>query len=321
VRPAVLTLSAGPLLALTQAVAAAPACHATDGRARIPAGVVLFGEDGPDRPGRAEAVPAYAIDRHEVTNRQFARFARTTGYRTEAERNGGGAVFVAPGGPVPLDDPRRWWRYVRGADWRHPRGPGSSLPNHPDEPVVQVTLADAEAYARWAGGSLPTERQWERAARGNQIAPRDPHAWASAADGSPRANIHTGRFPDMDDGADGHAGLGPVGCFPPNSFGVYDMIGNAWEWVSGTRSGSGRVKGGSFLCSAHYCSNFRPAAFQAQEEDLPTSHIGFRIAYIPPKGRHSRSGHHAAATHARSGAPGPDRRTSGGSDAPGRAAA
>lgn len=270
------------LLALTAIGAApvsrgyAPACAVADGRVAIPAGTVPLGEDGPGRPGRATAVAAFAIDRHEVTNDQFAAFVAATGYRTAAEREGGGAVFVAPAHPVPLDDAARWWRYVRGADWRHPRGPRSTIDGDGRDPVVQVTRADAEAYARWAGGALPTDAQWERAARGGQTGTRDPSSWAYAGDGRAIANTWQGDFPARDEARDGHAGLAPVGCYPANRFGLVDMIGNAWEWTSAARGQAGEVKGGSFLCASGYCANYRPAAFQAQERDLPTSHIGFR---------------------------------------------
>ncbi|MDE8651492.1 SUMF1/EgtB/PvdO family nonheme iron enzyme [Novosphingobium album (ex Liu et al. 2023)] len=253
-------------------------CLSGDGRVRVPAGIVLLGEDGLDRPGRAVAVPGFWIDRHEVTNRQFAAFVAATGYRTQAEREGASAVFVQPTESVPLDNAARWWRFVSGADWRHPRGPGSGLAGRDDDPVVQVDRADAAAYARWAGGALPSEAQWERAARGNQKDAVDPASWAFDGAGKPRANVWEGVFPVRDTAEDGFAGIAPVGCFQPNDFGVYDMVGNVWEWTAG-EGAVGLVKGGSHLCAMNYCANFRPAAFQAQEENLGTSHIGFRVAY------------------------------------------
>jgi len=256
----------------------APRCDTRDGPVLVPAGTVMLGEDGSARPGRAVAVPAFAIDRHEVTNRQFAAFVAATGYRTQAEREGASAVFVQPTGQVPLDDAARWWRFVAGADWRHPQGPGSGIAGRGDDPVVHVTREDAEAYARWAGGALPDEAQWERAARGRQHGPAEPVGWAFDKEQKARANVWEGAFPIVDTGADGFKGIAPVGCFGANDFGAYDMVGNVWEWTAG-KGDVGLVKGGSYLCAMNYCANFRPAGFQARERDLGTSHIGFRIAY------------------------------------------
>ncbi len=237
----------------------------------------MLGEDGDNRPGRPVRVAAFRIDAHEVTNRQFAAFVTATGYRTQAERQGASALFVSPTQPVSLDDAARWWRWTRGADWRHPLGSDSDLTGRANEPVVHVDRDDAAAYARWAGGALPTTEQWERAARGNQNATRDPVEWAFDH-GKPRANVWEGVFPMRDTAEDGYAGIAPVGCFEANDLGLYDMVGNVWEWVAGDQD-IGLVKGGSFLCAMNYCANFRPAAYQAQEHDLPTSHIGFRVAY------------------------------------------
>jgi formylglycine-generating enzyme len=251
-------------------------CMARDDMVTIPAGFVLLGEDGDGRPGRRVAVPAFRIDRHEVTNHQFAAFVRATGYRTDAERAGEGAVFVSP---PRLDgsSPAQWWRPIKGADWRHPNGPQSTIDSAMDNPVVQVTWNDANAYATWAGHELPSDQQWERAARGGQTGPHDPKSWAYDRQGHPIANVWQGVFPLHNTGEDGFAGLAPVGCFPPNDFGLVDMIGNAWEWTSEQGPGSTLfVRGGSYLCALNYCANFRPAGRQAAERDLPTSHIGFR---------------------------------------------
>lgn len=277
-RPIALAACAAALLSAAPPPAAntAPHCDARDGRVLVPAGTVLLGEDGGDRPGRKVAVAAFWIDRHEVTNRQFAAFVAATGYRTAAEREGRSAVFVQPTGPVDLDNAGNWWRYRQGADWRHPDGPGSDIAGREDWPVVQVDYQDAAAYARWAGAELPDEAQWERAARGDQSGPRDPRRWAYDSDEHPTANSWQGAFPVRDTGADGYVGLAPVGCFDGNSFGLHDMVGNVWEWTSEQSGGSGLIKGGSYLCAMNYCANFRPAAFQAQELDLGTSHIGFR---------------------------------------------
>ncbi len=223
-------------------------CGAADDLADIPAGEVLLGEDGPDHPGRRTRVAA---------------FVAATGYVTQAEREGRGAVFEVPTGIVDLKDASQWWRFVSGATWRHPRGAGSAA--EPEQPVVQVSYADALAYARWAGRTLPTVAQWERAARGAQT--------------RPLANTRPGDFPRRDAAIDGHDGLAPVGCYAANAFGLVDMVGNAWEWTgeAGDPAGAtGIIKGGSFLRAPGYCANFRPAAWQAQERDLPTSHVGFR---------------------------------------------
>ncbi len=259
--------------------AAAPgACGAANGRVFVPAGETTLGEDGPGRPGRKNRVEGFWIDRHEVTNRQFAAFVAASGYVTQAEREGGSAVFVRPE-RLDGDDAAQWWRFVRGASWRRPHGRGGEDLAHADEPVVHVTFDDAQAYARWVGGALPTEAQWERAARGDQDGPRSPAAWAYDASGKPTANTWQGGFPMTQAGEDHYDGLAPVGCFPANAFGLDDMIGNAWEWTQSTASGEGRrvLKGGSFLCAFNYCANFRPAAWQAQEEGLGASHIGFRV--------------------------------------------
>lgn len=255
-------------------------CTAAIGAVRIPAGTVLLREDGVGRPGLEVPVAEFLIDRHEVTNREFAEFVAATGYRTQAEGEGRSAVFVAPTEPVPLDAPSRWWRFVPGAYWRHPMGPGSSVEGVGDQPVVQVTRDDAENYARWKGGALPSEAQWERAARGEQKVPVTPWSWAFNRDGVAKANVWEGIFPIKNTAVDGFAGIAPVGCFDANEFGVYDMVGNVWEWTSGSGA-LGLIKGGSYLCAMNYCTNFRPAAFQAQEKNLATSHVGFRVVYEP----------------------------------------
>ena len=261
---------------------AAKRCDSKDGRVLVPAGTVLLGEDGEGRPGRRVAVAAFRIDRHEVTNRQFAAFVKATGYRTTAERKGGSALFVPPSGPVDLNSPASWWRYRKGADWRHPEGSGSSIAEREDWPVIHVDYMDAAAYARWAGAALPSEAQWEHAARGNQTFTRQPESWAYAGEDHPIANSWQGVFPVRDIGKDGYAGLAPVGCFNANEWGLHDMIGNVWEWTRERREGTAKVKGGSYLCAMNYCANFRPAAFQAQELDQGTSHIGFRTISAEP---------------------------------------
>ena len=189
---------------------------------------------------------------------------------------GGSAIFVSPLGQVDLNNAANWWKYRKGADWKHPDGPGSDNSGREEWPVVHVDYEDAWAYARWAGATLPSEAQWERAARGEQSEPRHPASWAYDREGRPAANSWQGVFPVRDTGMDGYVGLAPVGCFEANGFGLRDMVGNVWEWTSEQRDGNGLIKGGSYLCAMNYCANFRPAAFQAQELDLGTSHIGFR---------------------------------------------
>ncbi len=258
----------------------------------IPGGKFVMGanpqypEEGPPR---QVEVTGFWMDAHEVTNAQFAAFVKATGYRTMAEREPpqaagvppamrqpGSAVFTVPSPQNPT-----WWRWVVGADWRHPSGPGMGmgLDGQDAMPVVQIAYQDAQAYARWAGKQLPSEEQWEFAARGG--APEMPEPVGS--DGKPQANYYQGVFPFQDLGTDGFRGRAPVGCFKPNGYGLYDMIGNVWEWTSavGQRADDSEavhvIKGGSFLCAANYCARYRPAARQFQERGLGTDHIGFRL--------------------------------------------
>jgi formylglycine-generating enzyme required for sulfatase activity len=261
-------------------------------------------------------VDGFWIDRHEVTNAQFQRFVDATGYVTLAERGGdpkahagmpkellapGSVVFIQPNDREAGGRITQWWRYVPGADWRHPAGPGSSIAGKANHPVVHVAYEDALAYARWRGHSLPTEAQWEFAARGGREGEDD---WSSAyrPDGKPIANTWQGLFPVVDTGQEGYAGTAPVGCFAPGGYGLSDMIGNVWEWTRDWyRPGHPRqpasnptgpdpamlrlapggspsrvIKGGSYLCAFNYCARYRPAARQPQEADLGAAHIGFR---------------------------------------------
>jgi formylglycine-generating enzyme required for sulfatase activity len=273
----------------TQPGAAAPACAGIARRKMvwIEGGSFNMGEAARYReegPPRTVAVDGFWISQTEVTNAQFAEFVRATGYRTEAERDppnlaGAPPDMRKPGSAVfrvPTADNPNWWNWVPGADWRHPNGPGSAITGRDNDPVVQVTYHDALAYARWAGLSLPTEAQWEYAARAGAAAAPEP----IDANGKPQANYYQGVFPARDVGTDGYTSRAPVGCFKPNPYGLHDMIGNVWEWTSsqpqeGTPANV--IKGGSFLCAANYCARYRAAARQFQERDLGTDHIGFRV--------------------------------------------
>jgi formylglycine-generating enzyme len=258
-------------------------------RVTIPAGSYVMGENPhypEEGPPRRIHVESFQLDVHEVTNAQFKNFVAKTGYRTTAERpppamasappemlQPGSATFTVP--ELPGDS---WWTWTPGADWNHPEGPGSTIIGKDAEPVVQISFEDAQAYAKWAGGALPTEEQWEYAARAG--APTTPEPIDEK--GQQQANTYQGVFPVRDLGSDGYTGRAPVGCFKPNAFGLLDMIGNVWEWTSSSRSGEDRrnvIKGGSYLCAANYCARYRPAARQFQELDLGTNHIGFRLAY------------------------------------------
>lgn len=243
-----------------------------------------------ERIGGAGAVGPFAIDATEVTNRQFAAFVTATGYVSVAERAGADGT---PAGAGVFDRRLGRWRIDPTANWRRPLGDGSRA--LAQAPVVAVAFEDAQAYARWAGRRLPSEREWEFAARGAAEAPADLHAELRNADGSYRANAWQGVFPFRDSGADGFVGTAPVGCFAPNSNGLYDMIGNVWEWTSdwyGEESapqslaqaqaadpeGIGKrvIKGGSQLCADNFCARFRSGARQGADPGIGMSHIGFR---------------------------------------------
>jgi formylglycine-generating enzyme required for sulfatase activity len=278
-----------------------------------------------EQPPRYATVSGFWIDRTEVTNAQFAAFIAATGYKTVAERGLDKKDYpdlppeaLVPGSMVFHEPPKNarirmdvteWWRYVPGADWRHPDGPGSSIEGKDNHPVVHIAYSDAEAYAKWLGRSLPTEAEWEYAARGGLNGKE--FAWGDeqSPQGQWMANSWQGFFPFDDDKSDGYHGTAPVGCFPPNGYGLYDMIGNVWEWATdwyqpGHKFADGEVdpkgpetmsktvggpihviKGGSWLCSANFCARYRPAARQPQEADLGASHIGFRTVLRVPAGQ------------------------------------
>ena len=266
---------------------------------RVPAGSFLFGADRYARDVERVAVDAFLVDDHPVTNAEFRRFQRSTGYVSGVERPSrfddrpgvdpiqlvpGSLVFVPTAGPVGLDDPNVWWRYVPGASWRRPLGPGSTVTGLDRHPVVHVTYEDALAFATWAGKSLPTEIEWEYAARGGLEAAIYPWGDDERPRGRRMANTWQGRFPWENLLLDGYERTSPIRAFPRNGYGVYDVVGNVWEWTSdwhttGTASSppSKIVKGGSHLtprtagAPAHRC-----AARQAQPIDRASSDLGFR---------------------------------------------
>jgi formylglycine-generating enzyme required for sulfatase activity len=278
-----------------------------------------------ERPVRLARAGDFWIDEHPVTNREFARFVAAISHVTLAEvapdprdypgmspamARAGSAVFTPPATPVDLRDPAQWWSFVFGADWRRPSGPGSDATLLPDHPVVHIAYADAEAYAAWAGKVLPSEAEWEYAARGGLTGA--PFAWGDelAPAGQWMANYWHGQFPNVNTRDDGFERTSPVGTFPANGFGLFDMIGNVWEWTcdwyaaATAQAGAACcgpprsrlaqkaesydpaspmrpiprkvLKGGSHLCAESYCQRYRPAARHAQAVDSPTSHIGFR---------------------------------------------
>jgi formylglycine-generating enzyme len=293
---------------------------APDGMVWIPGGTFWMGADDTSM---ADATPVHEVtvsgfwmDRTEITNRQFASFVKQTAYITVAERPTdpkefpdappeklvpGSIVFTPPVGRISLDDPLVWWRYVPGASWRHPEGPGSSIQGKDDHPVVQICWYDAVAFAQWAGKRLPTEAEWERAARGGRQRAR--YVWGNELrpGGKCQANIWEGHFPDENSSDDGFARTAPVATFPPNDFGLHDIAGNVWEWCSdwyrpnydnlAQRDPTGppssydpsepgvpkRVqRGGSFLCSDQYCTRYLPGARGKGAPDSAASHVGFR---------------------------------------------
>jgi sulfatase modifying factor 1 len=300
---------------------------ARPGMVWIPGGAFQMGSDRhyvEEAPAHQVEVDGFWMDAYPVTNADFRCFVEATGHRTAAERPPALAdypgarpellvpasvVFRPPTGRVDLSNQYTWWSYVPGACWHHPRGPRSSLAGLDDHPVVHVTFDDAAAYARWAGKALPTEAEWERAARGGLDGAE--YAWGEelTPGGQVMANTWQGEFPLDKRPTDGFDWTTPVGSFPPNPYGLYDMIGNVWEWTSdwyeprhrlpdgccaatnprgGARDKSfdpsspttviGRkvMKGGSFLCAPNYCRRYRPAARMPQPVDTSTCHLGFR---------------------------------------------
>jgi formylglycine-generating enzyme required for sulfatase activity len=299
----------------------------------IPGGDFLMGSDvhyPEEAPAHPVRVSGFWMAQTVVTNAQFARFVSATGYVTVAERPPdpalypgalpgmlvpGGLVFTKPPGRVDMRQIANWWAYVEGADWRHPRGPESTIKGLERHPVVQVALEDAEAYAAWAGAELPTEAEWEFAARGGLDGAE--YVWGAhfMPRGKPMANTWHGEFPWQNLRAGGFEGTAPVTAFPPNGYGLYEMAGNVWEWTadwyrerngaqhkaccvpSNPRGGAADqsydpqlpeiriarrvIKGGSHLCAPNYCRRYRPAARYPHPVDTGTCHVGFRCIVRP----------------------------------------
>lgn len=281
---------------------------------RIEGGTFILGGDDPDAnpadregPPRTVHLSSFHIDPTCVTNADFASFVKRTGYVTDAEREGWSYVFhlllprQAAAHVLNASVPQTpWWLPVSGANWRQPAGPGSQAPqNHP---VVQVSWNDAVEYADWAGKQLPTEAQWEAAARGGLEQARYPWGDTLLVNGAHRCNIWQGRFPDLNTSEDGHVGTAPVKTFRPNGYGLYQMSGNVWEWCAdnwgteplptestdptGPDEGTARVtRGGSYLCHESYCNRYRVAARTFNTPDSGSGNTGFRCVIAPAQAR------------------------------------
>ena len=308
-----------------------------EGMVWIPGGEFLMGSTDPlaradESPVHSVRIDGFWMDTTEITNAQFAKFVEATGYKTVAERpvdweamkaqlppgtpkppeeqlQPGSLVFVPPAGPVDLRFVEQWWRWTNGADWRHPEGPSSSISGREQYPVVHIAFEDALAYAKWAGKRLPTEAEWECAARGGLRG--KVNVWGDEPVDPKRCNYFQGHFPDHNTKEDGFETAAPVQSFPPNSFGLYDMAGNVWEWCAdlyherayrmqigdanspavaenptgpATCFDSRRpdekllrlIRGGSFLCNDSYCASYRPSARMATSPDTALQHLGFR---------------------------------------------
>jgi formylglycine-generating enzyme len=333
-----MTLCALALLAMpafsAKTAPAATAGATPSGMVWIPGGEFVMGSDAAGealcslpgvtrdaQPVHRTYVDGFWMDETEVTNEQFEAFVKATGYVTLAERTptqaefptappenlvAGSIVFAPTERPVALNDHYQWWSYVQGANWRHPLGPGSDVRGKGKHPVVHVTYDDAVAYAKWAGKRLPTEAEWECAARGGHSGKLYPWGNDLKPGGKWMANIYQGEFPRHDTGDDGFAGIAPVRSFPPNDYGLYDVAGNVWEWCSdwyrpeyAEVAASGSVarnprgpttsfdpsephekkrvhRGGSFLCTDQYCTRYMVGTRGKGESSTGTNHLGFR---------------------------------------------
>lgn len=316
------------------AVTVQPAAKTSfEGMVKIPGGEFVMG--AADKEGRPDEYPQHKVkvtgfwmDVTEVTNAMFKKFVDATGYVTTAERApdweelkkqlpadtpkppdsvlvAASLVFTPPSAAVPLNDAGQWWKWVKGANWKHPQGPGSSIKGKDNYPVVQVSWDDAVAYAKWAGKRLPTEAEWELAARAGLV--NQPFTWGNEPidKGRPKANTWQGHFPDHNTNADGYARIAPVKSFAANNYGLYDMAGNVWEWcadwyrsdyytqvagkIQDNPGGPASsydpdeptvpkkvVRGGSFLCHASYCASYRVSARMKTSPDTGLEHTGFR---------------------------------------------
>lgn len=305
----------------------------------VPTGEFVMGSEderawNTEKPAHRVRLNGFWMDETEVTNAQFQRFVDATSYVTQAERPvdwellkaqlppntprppdeilaPSSLVFTPPSGAVPLNEPASWWRWMRGANWRHPEGPDSTIDDRMDHPAVHISFDDAQAYAKWAKKRLPTEAQWEYAARGGLPLKRFVWGDEDIDDTSARCNIWQGEFPWKNTKTDGFARTSPAKTYEPNGFGLYDMAGNVWEWCSDlyradqyAREAAAHpsetlidpqgpseswdpsdpvpsnlknvVRGGSFLCHKTYCESYRPSARRGETPDTGTSHIGFR---------------------------------------------
>jgi formylglycine-generating enzyme len=318
------------------------------GMAWIPGGEFTMGTDEPnsrpeERPGHRVKLDGFWMDEHDVTNAEFRKFVEATSYVTTAEKpidwdemkkqlppgtpkppdeklQPGSLAYTPPGHPVDLREMSNWWTWTTGTNWKHPQGPDSNLDGKDDHPVVQVSWDDAVAYAKWAGKRLPTEAEWEYAARGG--AKQSTRYWwgnTFQPDRRYMCNTYTGAFPVKDTAEDGYAGTSPWRAFPPNGYGLYDMAGNVWQWTSDlyrpdthalaaaaldnmaycynpkgpTRSFDPAnpmpetptyvTKGGSFLCSESYCESYRPVARRPVPPDTSLGHLGFRCVMTPAR--------------------------------------
>jgi formylglycine-generating enzyme required for sulfatase activity len=288
----------------------APSAGATTGWAgfaAIPGGTFTMGTDDPsgypgdgEGPAHEVVLPSFELGIHTVTNAGFAAFVDATGHRSTAEELGTSFVFAGllPDGFPPTRGVASapWWREVEGADWRHPEGPGSDITDRADHPVVHVSWFDAMAYCAWSATRLPTEAEWERAARGGLEGMHFPWGDEREPAGTHRMNVFQGTFPHDDTGADGWRGTCPVGAYPPNRFGLHETTGNVWEWCAdwfdadtyrssprtsptGPPAGSAKVmRGGSYLCHESYCWRYRVDARSASTPDSSTGNVGFRVA-------------------------------------------